>query len=104
MSLNWVGGYIIVFSVCVTQGCSFGYHAGGWGKTPVDEEGKPLYGDVFGTAAAAVTVSINCLFPDLVMSSAFSVIHLLSTSIVYVTSHWKRHLYSFPSSFCFAII
>ena len=31
------------------QGCSFGYHAGGWGKPPVDENGKPLYGDVFGT-------------------------------------------------------
>merc|ERR1712200_196097 len=28
---------------------SFGYHAGGWGKPPVDEMGKPLYGDVFGT-------------------------------------------------------
>ncbi|XP_014117727.1 PREDICTED: splicing factor 3B subunit 2 [Pseudopodoces humilis] len=34
------------------QGCSFGYHAGGWGKPPVDETGKPLYGDVFGTNAA----------------------------------------------------
>lgn len=30
--------------------CSFGYHAGGWGKPPVDETGKPLYGDVFGTS------------------------------------------------------
>ena len=30
------------------QGCSFGYHAGGWGKPPVDERGRPLYGDVFG--------------------------------------------------------
>lgn len=28
--------------------CSFGYHAGGWGKPPVDESGKALYGDVFG--------------------------------------------------------
>ncbi|CAM5154597.1 unnamed protein product, partial [Natator depressus] len=33
-------------------GCSFGYHAGGWGKPPVDETGKPLYGDVFGTNAS----------------------------------------------------
>ena len=30
------------------QGCTFGYHAGGWGKPPVDEGGRPLYGDVFG--------------------------------------------------------
>jgi len=27
----------------------FGYHQGGWGKPPVDEYGRPLYGDVFGT-------------------------------------------------------
>merc|ERR1712013_509474 len=33
----------------IPDGCSFGYHAGGWGKPPVDEMGKPLYGDVFGT-------------------------------------------------------
>ncbi|KAM7351698.1 splicing factor 3b subunit 2 [Cochliomyia hominivorax] len=33
----------------IPDGCSFGYHAGGWGKPPVDETGKPLYGDVFGT-------------------------------------------------------
>ena len=33
---------------CLLQGASFGYHAGGWGKPPVDEQGKPLYGDVFG--------------------------------------------------------
>ena len=32
----------------IPDGCSFGYHAGGWGKPPVDEYGKPLYGDVFG--------------------------------------------------------
>ena len=24
--------------------------SGGWGKPPVDEAGKPLYGDVFGTS------------------------------------------------------
>ncbi|XP_008177851.1 splicing factor 3B subunit 2 isoform X1 [Trachemys scripta elegans] len=36
----------------IPEGCSFGYHAGGWGKPPVDETGKPLYGDVFGTNAS----------------------------------------------------
>ncbi|XP_041099308.1 splicing factor 3B subunit 2 isoform X2 [Polyodon spathula] len=35
----------------IPEGCLFGYHAGGWGKPPVDEMGKPLYGDVFGTNA-----------------------------------------------------
>lgn len=38
-------------SVVLFQNCTFGYHAGGWGKPPVDEMGKPLYGDVFGTNA-----------------------------------------------------
>ncbi|XP_037928200.1 splicing factor 3B subunit 2 [Teleopsis dalmanni] len=33
----------------IPEATSFGYHAGGWGKPPVDENGKPLYGDVFGT-------------------------------------------------------
>uniref|UniRef100_A0A914WSS6 PSP proline-rich domain-containing protein n=1 Tax=Plectus sambesii TaxID=2011161 RepID=A0A914WSS6_9BILA len=32
----------------IPESCAFGYHAGGWGKPPVDEYGKPLYGDVFG--------------------------------------------------------
>ncbi|XP_056158043.1 splicing factor 3B subunit 2 isoform X2 [Lampris incognitus] len=35
----------------IPESCTFGYHAGGWGKPPVDEMGKPLYGDVFGTNA-----------------------------------------------------
>ena len=35
----------------IPDGCSFGYHAGGWGKPPVDEYGRPLYGDVFGTSS-----------------------------------------------------
>ncbi|GLC45024.1 hypothetical protein PLESTB_001460500 [Pleodorina starrii] len=32
----------------IPPGCSFGYHPGGWGKPPVDQDGNPLYGDVFG--------------------------------------------------------
>ncbi|KAG7398691.1 Splicing factor 3B subunit 2 [Phytophthora boehmeriae] len=35
----------------IPEGASFGYHPGGWGKPPVDENGQPLYGDVFGKAA-----------------------------------------------------
>ncbi|KAL4138517.1 hypothetical protein PRIC2_002022 [Phytophthora ramorum] len=34
----------------IPEGASFGYHPGGWGKPPVDENGQPLYGDVFGKA------------------------------------------------------
>lgn len=32
----------------IPPGSTFGYHPGGWGKPPVDEDGTPLYGDVFG--------------------------------------------------------
>ncbi|MFS8026407.1 putative PSP, proline-rich [Helianthus anomalus] len=32
----------------IPHGASFGYHPGGWGKPPVDEFGRPVYGDVFG--------------------------------------------------------
>jgi splicing factor 3B subunit 2 len=32
----------------IPSGASFGYQPGGWGKPPVDEYGRPLYGDVFG--------------------------------------------------------
>lgn len=34
----------------IPLGASFGYQTGGWGKPPVDEYGRPIYGDVFGQA------------------------------------------------------
>lgn len=43
----------------IPDGCSFGYHAGGWGKPPVDEVGKPLYGDVFGTADSSTFHAVS---------------------------------------------
>jgi splicing factor 3B subunit 2 len=33
-------------------GCRFGFMPGEWGKPPVDEFGRPLYGDVFAQVAA----------------------------------------------------
>ena len=52
---------LIYFDRCfVGQNCSFGYHAGGWGKPPVDESGKPLYGDVFGPAVQESQVCHHC--------------------------------------------
>jgi splicing factor 3B subunit 2 len=32
----------------IPHGANWGYHPGGWGKPPVDENNRPLYGDVFG--------------------------------------------------------
>jgi len=36
----------------IPPGARYGFGPGEWGKPPVDEYGRPLYGDVFGTAAA----------------------------------------------------
>ncbi|CAG8445068.1 2051_t:CDS:10 [Scutellospora calospora] len=33
----------------IPEGAQWGFHPGGWGKPPVDEYNRPLYGDVFGT-------------------------------------------------------
>lgn len=33
----------------IPEGCRYGQSEGEWGKPPVDEYGRPLYGDVFGT-------------------------------------------------------
>jgi len=32
----------------IPEGAQWGFHPGGWGKPPLDEYGRPLYGDVFG--------------------------------------------------------
>lgn len=32
----------------IPPGCQYGNHAEGWGRPPVDELGRPVYGDVFG--------------------------------------------------------
>jgi hypothetical protein len=39
----------------------WGYHPGGWGKPPVDEYNRPLYGDVFGTVVTSVPAEVLCL-------------------------------------------
>ena len=32
----------------IPEGAQWGFHPGGWGKPPVDEFNRPIYGDVFG--------------------------------------------------------
>ena len=49
------------------------YLLGGWGKPPVDEAGKPLYGDVFGT-------SDSKQFPTVVTEEVRSVVVVCSVS------------------------
>ena len=42
----------------IPEGASYGYHAGGWGKPPVDESGKPLYGNPFSVSDALPAASV----------------------------------------------
>jgi splicing factor 3B subunit 2 len=42
----------------IPEGAAYGYHAGGWGKPPVDESGNPLYGNAFGTAQEASVAAV----------------------------------------------
>ncbi|KAJ2455660.1 hypothetical protein GGF42_003388 [Coemansia sp. RSA 2424] len=44
----------------IPHGAQWGYHPGGWGRPPVDESGRPLYGDVF---AAPVPDTTQALAP-----------------------------------------
>lgn len=37
----------------IPPGARYGFGPGEWGKPPVDDYGRPLYGDVFGTTAAS---------------------------------------------------
>ncbi|KAI9098091.1 hypothetical protein DFS34DRAFT_98345 [Phlyctochytrium arcticum] len=41
-------------SAPIPEGAQWGFHPGGWGRPPVDEYGRPLYGDVFGTMAQTI--------------------------------------------------
>ena len=40
-------------SAPLPPGAAYGYQPGGWGKPPVDEGGRPLFGDAFGDGAWA---------------------------------------------------
>jgi splicing factor 3B subunit 2 len=43
----------------IPEGAQWGYHPGGWGKPPVDEFNRPLYGDVFGLYAKPLKSEVN---------------------------------------------
>jgi hypothetical protein len=37
----------------------WGFHPGGWGKPPLDEYNRPLYGDVFGVLPKATDSGVS---------------------------------------------
>lgn len=45
---SWPGLKVPGVNAGIPRGGKFGYQSGGWGKPPVDENGRPVYGDVFG--------------------------------------------------------
>lgn len=45
---GWPGLSVPGVNAPIPPGARFGYQPGEWGKPPVDEFGRPLYGDVFG--------------------------------------------------------
>lgn len=52
----------------ILRRAQWGFHPGGWGKPPLDEYNRPLYGDVFGVLPKAgdgadVSKSIYLVYP-----------------------------------------
>lgn len=52
---------------CVADVCSaqWGFHPGGWGKPPMDDYNRPLYGDVFGVMQGAEIAGQNDINKEL---------------------------------------
>jgi len=83
----------------IPDGTSFGYHAGGWGKPPVDENGKPLYGDVFGTNILDLDVSSAIALPCIITKRthiSFRTALTKLTSSVINGVNWSLSLRSLP--------
>jgi splicing factor 3B subunit 2 len=47
--------------VCERHSAQWGFHPGGWGKPPLDEYNRPLYGDVFGVLPKANDTDVRFL-------------------------------------------
>lgn len=77
----------------IPEGCSFGYHAGGWGKPPVDENGKPLYGDVFGVQNSNDEVSKFKIQSNLFSLENFAPRGLFSNPSLNNTENVNRYIF-----------
>lgn len=49
----------LIYVCCSAQ---WGFHPGGWGKPPLDEYNRPLYGDVFGVLPKAGDTDVRVFF------------------------------------------
>ena len=62
MPLSQKGAYVAEFfapQTNVRKSAQWGFHPGGWGKPPLDEYNRPLYGDVFGVLPKANDADVS---------------------------------------------
>jgi len=62
-------GYVLALSSFVSfrsddnhldrNSAAWGFHPGGWGKPPLDEYGRPLYGDIYGVTEDANSLQVS---------------------------------------------
>ena len=49
-------------ALIVSHSAQWGFHPGGWGKPPLDEYNRPLYGDVFGVLPKSNDADVSVLY------------------------------------------
>lgn len=62
MSRSWV--ISLSFFSKFSFSAQWGFHPGGWGKPPLDEYNRPLYGDVFGVLPKAGDSGVSFFDPS----------------------------------------
>jgi splicing factor 3B subunit 2 len=50
---------VLLCGTDLTFSAQWGFHPGGWGKPPLDEYNRPLYGDVFGVLPKATESGVG---------------------------------------------
>ncbi len=68
----------ILFNPAINHSAQWGFHPGGWGKPPLDEYNRPLYGDVFGVLPKAGDSGVRCV--------------PISSRLVFYLSHRRANL------------
>jgi splicing factor 3B subunit 2 len=61
-SICFVGSFIYCDYIVSFYRAQWGFHPGGWGKPPLDEYNRPLYGDVFGVLPKASDTDVRPIF------------------------------------------
>jgi hypothetical protein len=64
----------MAFLLTFRRSAQWGFHPGGWGKPPLDEYNRPLYGDVFGVLPKASDADVGCnlVLSDLILTASLA--------------------------------